>query len=128
VPRYLGPFKIAAVLGPVNYRLELPSTLAIHPVFHVSLLKEWIPSDAQLFPNDRDPLNMPPPVVPEDNQFEVDMLLRGPSRIGGGSVLWYKVRWQGYGREHDSWVRAHDISPELIAAYESSRRPARRGR
>jgi hypothetical protein len=121
VPRFLGPFKVAAVLGPVNYRLDLPSTLPIHPVFHVSLLKEWVPSDVQLFPNDRDPLNQPPPVVPDDNQYIVESLIAGPSFRGGGSVKWYKVRWQGYGRADDSWVRVHDIHPDLVAAYEQSR-------
>jgi hypothetical protein len=121
VPKFLGPFKVVAVLGPVNYKLDLPSTLPIHPVFHVSLLKEWVPSDVQLFPTERDQLSMPPPVVPEDNQYIVESLLAGPSFRGGGSVKWYKVRWQGYGREHDSWVRARDIHPDLVAAYEQSR-------
>lgn len=121
VPKFLGPFKVAAVLGPVNYRLELPSTLPVHPVFHVSLLKEWLPSDVQLFPGERDPQNMPPPVVPDDGQWLVEALLAGPSRIGGGSVKFYKVRWHGYGREHDQWVRESDIHPDLIAEYERSR-------
>lgn len=121
VPKYLGPFKIDAVLGPVNYRLQLPRTLPIHPVFHVSLLKEWLPSDVQLFPAARDPLSRPPPVVPEDGQWLVDQLVAGPSRRGGGSIRWYKVRWHGYGREADEWVREHDISPGLVHAYEQSR-------
>jgi hypothetical protein len=122
VPKFLGPFKVKDVLGPVTYRLELPSTLPIHPVFHVSRLKEWLPSDAQLFPLDgRDPLDMPAPVVPDDNQYEVDALLAGPWYRGGGSHRWYKVRWQGYGREHDEWVREDNISPELVQAYEQNR-------
>ena len=35
----LGPFKITEVMGKVNYRLNLPKTMRIHPVFHVSLLE-----------------------------------------------------------------------------------------
>jgi hypothetical protein len=121
VPKFLGPFKVAAVMGSVNYKLDLPSTLPIHPVFHVSLLKAWVPSDVQLFPDTRDPLSMPPPVVPDDNQFTVESLVSGPWYRGGGSVAWYKVRWQGYGRAHDEWVRKHDIHPDVVRAYEQSK-------
>ncbi|KAL8043819.1 hypothetical protein ABFX02_08G008550 [Erythranthe guttata] len=35
VRRYEGPFPIIAKVGKVSYRLELPSSLKIHPVFHI---------------------------------------------------------------------------------------------
>jgi hypothetical protein len=45
----LGPFKISEVVGLVNYRLELPKTINIHSVFHISLL-EPVPSGAPNMP------------------------------------------------------------------------------
>jgi hypothetical protein len=35
----LGLFKIKRVIGLVNYKLILPKTINIHPVFHISLLE-----------------------------------------------------------------------------------------
>jgi hypothetical protein len=39
----LGPFKIKRITGPVNYKLVLPKTINIHPVFHISLLEPVLP-------------------------------------------------------------------------------------
>ena len=40
-PRYIGPFEILEVCGPVAYRIQLPSRLvAVHDVFHISQLKK----------------------------------------------------------------------------------------
>ena len=42
-PRFIGPFEILNRVGNVAYRLALPPTMvAIHPVFHVSMLRKYV--------------------------------------------------------------------------------------
>lgn len=42
-PRYVGPFRILGMVGPVVYCVEVPTDLAgIHNVFHVSQLQKCV--------------------------------------------------------------------------------------
>jgi hypothetical protein len=40
--RYCGPFEILERIGPVDYIISFPSSMSVHNVFHVSLLKKYI--------------------------------------------------------------------------------------
>ena len=91
----VGPFRIAEVVGPYAYRLELPPSMRIHPVFNPSLLS--LASDDPL-PHQRSPA--PPPIEVEgETQSEVDDILdsRWDRRGRGGAArLKYLVKWTGY--------------------------------
>jgi hypothetical protein len=42
-PRYVGPFIITEIVGPVAYQVKLQPELAgVHDVFHVSTLRRYV--------------------------------------------------------------------------------------
>ena len=64
-PRYIDPFRIIERIGPVAYRLELPSKMSrIHNIFHVSMLRKYVSDPSHI-------LEVPPVELNEDLSFEV---------------------------------------------------------
>ena len=90
-----GPFPITEVLGPYTYRLQLPASMKIHPVFNVNSLTPTadnpLPFQAQ---------EPPPPVVVEGlEEFEVEEIVNSITDRrgrGGSPRIKYVVRWKGY--------------------------------
>jgi hypothetical protein len=42
IAKFCGPFEILERIGPVAYMIALPTSMTVHNVFHVSLLKKYI--------------------------------------------------------------------------------------
>ena len=98
----LGPFPILETLSDRVCRLDLPHTLRIHPVFHVSLLEPYVENQ---FPNRTQP---PPPPVVVDGELEYVVSEILDSRTNRGNVQ-YLVDWKGYGPADRSWEPASHV-------------------
>jgi hypothetical protein len=96
-PTFVGPFQVTEVINDVAYRLALPDTMKIQPVFHVSLLKAYVPSVHS---------KPPPPPVLRAGGYEcvVEKILQHRDRkVGKSTKREYFVLWQGHGIENASW-------------------------
>ena len=101
--RYIGPYKILAVVSPVAYKLELPETMKVHPTFHVSLLKEYHPNKEDLFPGRIIP-PPPPVIINNEEEYEVEQILDKRIRQYGKSAkTQYLVKWKGYPEYDATW-------------------------
>ena len=102
-PLFVGPFKVVEVRSPLNVKLELPPTMLIHPVFHVSLTKPYVESDGTRFPG----RTIPPPEPFEldgETYYLVEKVLDSRIRtVGRRRVLEYHIAWQGYSMEEATW-------------------------
>ncbi|KAI2649877.1 Transposon Tf2-6 polyprotein [Labeo rohita] len=110
-PRYIGPFKITHRLNPVTFRLQLPASLRVHPIFHQSQLKPvfFSPLSPQV------PAPPPPRIVDGGPAYAVRRILDSRPR---GRGTQYLLDWEGYGPEERSWVPGRFIlDPALIQDY-----------
>ena len=105
--RYDGPYIISAVHpSSSTYTLDLPTTMYIHPTFHASLPRPYVPNEDSLFPGRADP--KPGPVVTADSveEFFVERILH---RWRRGCGWQYLMCWRGYGPGSDSWLPGSEV-------------------
>ncbi|KAE8675396.1 C2H2 and C2HC zinc fingers superfamily protein, putative isoform 1 [Hibiscus syriacus] len=96
--KYYGPYKILEKIGKVAYRLDLPKSSRLHPVFHVSLLKKFI-GDSLIAVTE-------PPTVDEEGGLQIKPLKIMARRIvnrKGKPVTQLLVRWENLTEENDTW-------------------------
>jgi RNase H-like domain found in reverse transcriptase/Reverse transcriptase (RNA-dependent DNA polymerase)/Integrase zinc binding domain/Chromo (CHRromatin Organisation MOdifier) domain/Retrotransposon gag protein/Zinc knuckle/Retroviral aspartyl protease len=111
----IGPFKILERTSRVNYKLQLPETMKIHPVFHISLLEKA--------PNNI-PLNQETIEVETDTEeYEVEDIL-DVQKIGKENF--YLVKWKGFSTAENTWEPAKHFrtSQDLLLRFHRRNPPA----
>jgi hypothetical protein len=109
--KYFGPFEIVAAVGTRAFKLNLPETVNIHPVFHVSQLKPYVSSSAPV------PVTTPPPLYTDKRggMYAVETIL-AKKRVG---KEWkYLVKWTGYDDSENTWEPFSHVRhlTDLVAA------------
>jgi hypothetical protein len=97
--RFCGTFEILEMIGPVAYMLTLPASMTVHNVFHVSLLKKYIPDanhvvDWNVIQVEKEGILRVHPVR---------ILSRKRKQLQNQAIGLVKVQWTWYGPEDVTW-------------------------
>jgi transposase InsO family protein len=112
--RFVGPFTVEQLIGAQAYKLELPQSLPVHPVFHTSLLQPYRHRQG-------DPVPLPGPVELDDgeetsNRYEVEALVEKRKK---GKQIQYLVKWKGWPKEYNEWVQVKNVDESLVRDFEA---------
>jgi len=106
--KYLRPYEIIAQLSPQSFTLHLPDTMrAIHPIFHVSMLK---PATSNTFQQCSEPLPAPV-IINRKPEYEISKIVDSKIDCWRACKLLYKIIWLGYEDtdNNSEWLPAMEL-------------------
>ncbi|MCO5595967.1 hypothetical protein L7F22_050019 [Adiantum nelumboides] len=104
--RFCGPFIITEKIGTVAYTLALPSDVTVHPVFHVSRLKEKLGESDNIVPIEENVWeDIQTDYIPHEPEVVLDQRTRHSRRSAYDEYL---IKWKGQSERFATWesVRA----------------------
>jgi hypothetical protein len=99
-PRYVGPFEILEICGPVAYRIRLPPQLAtVHDVFHISQLKKCIKVPTEII--EAQAIEIEPDLSYIEQPIQI--LDTKESLTRRKKIKMYKILWDHHIEEEATW-------------------------
>nr|GMD89795.1 peroxidase 64 [Ipomoea batatas] len=93
-PRFYGPFTILQKYSAVSYKLALPDTAKVHPIFHVSQLRRVTGNHTAV-------TDLPKDMAVTEPGFDPQDILKARQQNGVHQVL---VKWEGRPEEEATWI------------------------
>jgi len=110
--RFISPYKIKEIVSSNAVKLELPSTVKIHPVVNVSRIRRYI---GQVEGQKKE--QSAPVIIEREEEWEVERILN-KRRVRGKNK--YLVCWKGFTAESDTWEGRENLenAKEAIEEFE----------
>ena len=110
-PKYYGPYKVLKNIGTMAYKLELPVSSRVHPVFHVSCLKKVI--------GGKIPVQTIFPELDEEGKtiLELEAVTKTRTQqLRNRSISEYLIKWKNLPTEDSTWEDENFIQkhPKLL--------------
>ena len=111
--KQIGPYTILEKVGSRAYKLNLPATVKIHPVFHISLLEPT--ASTEPIPGHHQP-SPPPIIIQEQQEWEVEKIL--DSRHNRNQ-LQYRVKSTSFHDWDRTWYPARNFknTPDIVEQF-----------
>ena len=93
-------------IGEGTYQLKLPEYLKVHNVFNVALLTKHKPDPI----SNRQPPEPMPVLVDDHKEYTIKKFI---DSNWYGKHFQYKVRYDGYSKDHDEWLFHDDLLEDL---------------
>jgi hypothetical protein len=103
-PKYYGPYKVLQKIVTMAYKLELPASSRVHPVFHVSCLKKVI--------GDKIPIQNIMPELDDEGKIILEPKAITDTRthqLRNRSISEYLIKWRKLPSEDSTWEDASFI-------------------
>jgi len=95
---FFGPFEVVERVGQVAYKLKLPEAARIHPVFHISLLKQFQGSQSQQYL----PMSLTTtefgPIIQPEHVLDTRIIKRN-----GIEIQQILIQWESFDASEASW-------------------------
>ena len=116
-PRFIGPFEILSRVGEVAYKLALPPSLsAVHPIFHVSMLRKYIPDESHVI--SLDSVELGPDLTFEEDPIAI--LDRQIRKFRTKEHVSVKVQWKHRSVREATWETESDMRARYPQLFEAS--------
>ena len=116
-PRFIGPFEILSRVGEVAYKLALPPILSVvHPVFHVSMLRKYIPDESHMI--SLDSVELGPDLTYEEEPIAI--LDRQIRELRTKELVSVKVQWKHRSVREATWETESDMRARYPQLFEAS--------